>query len=331
MPLSAAQICSIAQTRAKVPGFTTDAGLCLNLALQWFALQYDFEINKASFNFNFDPATTAIGNTQAQLASGPFILPADYLRAKRGDIQFYPVAGYPFQLTPIDLEEFDHQWQQAGFQNYPVFWVTDTTRRRDWYTCTANFTQGSATITNISPPLDPLLLQQVSGNGLLGVYGALIFIGSRAQVISISSDGTSCTLDRPQAVIGTGTAAVVHFATNALAYVWPPAGGSYPCFVRYYRKPHDLASPTTNNRVPWFEFQDVLIDAVTGRLMHESDDERAMLFLGEGQPNSVPTQMRKILQMKDDYNNRSRRVNFDRRRFGPGWSNLPKSKATFGF
>ena len=45
----------------------------------------------------------------------------------------------------------------------------------------------------------------------------------------------------------------------------------------------------------------------------------------------LATQMRRILQMKDDYNNRARRVHFDGRRFGPGWSTLPKSKATFGF
>jgi|SRR5215469_2024875 len=324
MPLTAAQICSIAANRAKVPGFTADQSACLNLALQWFAQRYDFEVLKAPFNFNFTGATAPIGNLQATLASGPFTLPADYLRAKRGDIQFYPVAGYPFQLTPIDLNEFDHQWQQAGFQNYPIFWATDTSLRRDLHTTTASLTRGSGVMTN------------VVGNSFFvgcGIYSDFIKQGTVAQVTSFTATSTGYTVNisHGEDVLTTGDNLGITFATNPVAYVWPPAGGAYPCFVRYYRKPSDYLNPTTSEAVPWFEWQDTLVDAVTGRLMHESDDSRALQFLGEGQPNSVPTQMRSLLQMKDDMANRARRVSLDRRRFGAGWSNLPKSKATFGF
>jgi len=323
MPLNAAQICQLAGNRAKVPGFAADQGACLNLALQWFAQRYDFEVNKAPFNFNFTGATAPIGNLQAQLASGPFTLPADYLRAKRGDIQFYPVAGYPFQLTPIDLNEFDHQWQQAGFQNYPVFWATDTSLRRDVLTTTGSTTAGSGVIVN--------MLTTAGLTAGMGVYGDAIKLGSVAQIVAGSITATGVTLSVPGDVLSTGPGASLTFAVNPIAYVWPPAGGAYPCFVRYYRIPPDIANPASSTAIPWFAFQDTLVDAVTGRLMHESDDARAMQFLGEGAPNSVPTQMRSLLQMKDDYNNRARTVSLDRRRFGPGWSNLPKSKATFGF
>lgn len=321
MALTAAQICRIAGIRAKVPGFTDDQAACLNLSLRWFSQQYDFEINKAPFNFQFIAGTTPIGNLQAQLASGPFWLPADYLRTKRGDIQFYPVPGYPFQLTPIDLEEFDHQWQQAGFQNYPVFFVTDTSLRRDVLTTTATTVAGNGVIAAI-----PSTAGLTVG---MGLYGDPIRISSVAKITAVAPN--QVTIDTPADVILSGTNVSITFGTQPIAYVWPPAGGAYPCFLRYYRKPPDIANAAYSAQIPWFEFQDALLDAVTGRLMHESDDSRALQFLGEGEPNSVPTQMRKILQMADDRNNRARRVNLDRRRFGPSHSTLPKSKATFGF
>ncbi len=127
MPLSAAQICELARQVTNARGFTVQSGELLNSILADLCQKYDLDLAKKTLNFNLTPAAAPIGNLNAQLASGPFILPADYLRTKIGDVMFFPngLGNFPLRLTPIDLGEFDGLVQQAGFQNFPVFWVTD--------------------------------------------------------------------------------------------------------------------------------------------------------------------------------------------------------------
>jgi hypothetical protein len=125
--LQAQQICTLARQVAKGPGFTLQSGELLNSILADLCQKYDLDLAKKTLNFNLTPAAAHIGNLNAQLASGPFILPADYLRTKIGDVLYFPngLGNFPLRLTPIDLGEFDGLVQQAGFQNFPVFWVTD--------------------------------------------------------------------------------------------------------------------------------------------------------------------------------------------------------------
>lgn len=127
MALQAQQIVILANQVAKVPGYTSQAGQLLNAILSELCQDYDLDVAKGTFNFTLTPASVKIGNLNAQLASGPFILPADYLRAKIGDVLFFPLGygNFPQKLIPIDLEEFDVLVQQAGFQNFPVYWATD--------------------------------------------------------------------------------------------------------------------------------------------------------------------------------------------------------------
>lgn len=59
------------------------------------------------------------------VGSGPYSLPSDYLRAQR-DAGHYMVNGVPYQLTNVDLAEFDMMVQQGGISNYPQYFATDT-------------------------------------------------------------------------------------------------------------------------------------------------------------------------------------------------------------
>lgn len=135
MALTSAQIVSLALQTSKTggtvngvnTGYTVQAGQFLNAILSELCQEHDFDVAKGTFNFTLAPAAAKIGNLNAQLASGPFTLPADYLRAKIGDVIMFPLGlgNFPIKLIPIDLEEFDSLVQTAGFENFPVYWVTD--------------------------------------------------------------------------------------------------------------------------------------------------------------------------------------------------------------
>lgn len=124
MPLSSAQIVTLSTQVAKCPNYTSQAGQLLNSILSDLAQTYDFALARGTFNFNFTPAVAPIGNLNAQVASGPFTLPTDYLRAKKGDVMWF-LQQVPYPMIPIDIEEFDTMVQQAGLQSYPYLWATD--------------------------------------------------------------------------------------------------------------------------------------------------------------------------------------------------------------
>lgn len=250
MPLSAQQICDLARQRAKCRGFETQSGEYLNVILAELCQNYDFTASQGSFNFNLTPASVPIGNLNAQLASGPFQLPADYLRAKEGDIYYYPIGlgNYPLPLIPIDINEFDGLVQTAGFANFPVYFVTDMSQNPH------------------------------------------------------------------------------------VAYVWPPASGAYPAFLRYYRQMPDIVTPETSAVEPWFPNQQYLIEELAGRLMQLTDDARAEATLGDINGNTGSRAiLRRYLKMQGDKTDRSQSVKLDRRRFGKQYSALPRSKYLGGW
>lgn len=118
MPLTSAQIISLATQAARVPGFTSQAGQILNKTLSDLCQTYDFDVAKKTFQFNFN-ASQINSNGQAYQD-----LPADYLRGIRNE-SFYIIDGVPYPMIPVDLEEFDMLVQQAGNANFPVFYATD--------------------------------------------------------------------------------------------------------------------------------------------------------------------------------------------------------------
>jgi hypothetical protein len=321
MALTSSQICAIARNRSKAVNYTTQSGLYLNLALQEICLTGDYEIAKGAFNSTFAVGTTPIGNLNVQLASGPFTLPPDYLRAKRGDIIYYPTPAFPLFLIPIDLEEFDIQVQQAGFQNFPVFWATDTSRRADVVTTSGTTISGNGVISNVGNLLGITVGQ--------GVYGDAIAPSTVTLVTAVNSGAGTVTVSPAANVIATyadPARSSLTFAVCPSAYVWPPVGGAYPYFLRYFRKMSDIWKPESSQQIPWFEYQDFLMNEVTGRLMFDVGDDRWKELVD----GHLPERLRKFLQMVDDNANRPRRVHLDRRRFGKQWASLPASK-TLGY
>src|SRR5258708_12155262 len=114
MPLSAAQICARAAQIARVPGFLTQAGDSLNIVLQELCQDYDFALARKTYQFNFN---TGQLNSLGQAYQD---FPADFLRAIRNEC-FYFISGVPYPMIPLDLSEFDMLVQQAGVQNFPIF------------------------------------------------------------------------------------------------------------------------------------------------------------------------------------------------------------------
>jgi|HubBroStandDraft_3_1064219.scaffolds.fasta_scaffold64617_2 hypothetical protein len=119
MPLTAAQICTLAQQDARCPGFSTQAGQLLNMILSDLCQTYDFDLARQSYAFTFQPSQI---NSQGQAYQN---LPANYLRGiKNGS--YYIISGVPYPMIPCDLvEEYNMLVEQAGLANFPVFWASD--------------------------------------------------------------------------------------------------------------------------------------------------------------------------------------------------------------
>lgn len=111
---TAAQIVNLACQIAKAPGFTSQAGALLNVILSDLCQTYDFDVIRKTYDFDFDTNN----------GSGPYDLPADYLRTRYNEI-FYTILGVKYVMIQVDLFEFDAMVQQAGLQSYPTFYATD--------------------------------------------------------------------------------------------------------------------------------------------------------------------------------------------------------------
>lgn len=119
MPLTAAQICTRACSIARVPGFNSQAGDSLNIILNELCQDYDFDLCKATFSFNFNPSNL---NSLSQCFQN---LPAGYLRNIRNEC-FYVISGVPYPMIPLDQAEGDMLIQQST-QSFPIFFWTDMT------------------------------------------------------------------------------------------------------------------------------------------------------------------------------------------------------------
>lgn len=382
MALTAEQICTLARQVSKVRGFTSQSGQLLNSILSDLCQTYDLDLAKKVYNFTFSGATTAIGNLNAQLASGPFKLPVDYLRAKIGDVLFFPngLGNFPLKLTPIDIAEFDALVQQAGFQNYPVFWATDVSQAAPVLTTTGN-THTSTTLNGLGsvngvaagngvagPGISPGTTVSAVNTGLvtsgsttlgspiitgigslLGVLpgddmsatpfpaGTVVLTLDSASQITVSQNATVSVgapltfiyqvpyVTLSQAALSSVTGGSFFFGVPPAAYVWPPAGGSYPCMVRYYSQMPDITTPETSTQIPWFPNAEYLRKKLAAGLMELAGDDRHIAMDQEAR-----LVLDGYLKLKDDNTNRSQRVTLDQRRFGTAWNSLPKSKK-FGY
>ena len=118
MPLTSAQILSLARQDARCPGFTVQSGQILNMVLSDLCQTHDFDLAKNTYQFNFQPAQINLNGQAYQN------LPANYLRGIRNE-SFYLIDGVPYPMIPVDQEEGDMFVQQAGLSNFPVFYWTD--------------------------------------------------------------------------------------------------------------------------------------------------------------------------------------------------------------
>jgi hypothetical protein len=124
MPLQAQQIVSLACQIAKCPGYTSQAGQFLNNVLQSLAQNYDFDVIRKSYTFNFN--TSATGNGYVA-GCGPNLMPTDFLRAhKKG--AFYFISGVPYTMIGYEQDEFDQFVQQAGNAAYPYAFYIDVSK-----------------------------------------------------------------------------------------------------------------------------------------------------------------------------------------------------------
>jgi hypothetical protein len=114
MPLTAAQICTRAAQIARVPGFLQQAGDSLNVVLQELCQDYDFQLTRKTYQFNFN---TSQINSLGQAYQD---FPADFLRAIRNECWYF-ISGVPYPMIPLDLSEFDMLVQQSGVSNFPIF------------------------------------------------------------------------------------------------------------------------------------------------------------------------------------------------------------------
>jgi hypothetical protein len=129
MALTAAQIVTLACQAAHVPGWTSQAGNLLNYILSDLCQTYDFDttrkVGAITLTASAPPVFYGPASWQG-MGVGPIALPADYLRACDEKSVFYTVNAVPYHLVPIDLTEFDELVQQAGINNFPTCYATDT-------------------------------------------------------------------------------------------------------------------------------------------------------------------------------------------------------------
>lgn len=147
--LTAAEICTLAREIAKAPGYQVYSGQQLNIVLEDLAQNYDFDVIKGTYNFNF--------NSGGYTGSGPYPLPADWYRGIDEDI-FYLIDGVPYPMVNITLTEYDNLVQQSGLQSYPSAYATDMSQTPPvmyvWppasgaFPVTARYFKASPTITD---------------------------------------------------------------------------------------------------------------------------------------------------------------------------------------
>jgi hypothetical protein len=114
MPLSSAQLVTLACQKAKVPGMVSQGGQLLNMILGDLAQTYDMGLASTFIQFNMNVPG----------GSGPIVMPADFLRVMPRGF-FFVYNGVPYMLISIDLDEFDALVQQGGIQNFPEFYAMD--------------------------------------------------------------------------------------------------------------------------------------------------------------------------------------------------------------
>lgn len=127
MALSLQQLIQLSCDEAKGPAYTTQAGQYLNMILGELAQDYEIVGNEGwlSGAFTISPLTPDVHSANVVSGSGPYALPADFLRMDNNDF-FWQLGGINYFPTALDKAEFDNLVQQPGFSSYPTAFAIDT-------------------------------------------------------------------------------------------------------------------------------------------------------------------------------------------------------------
>ena len=138
MALTCQQIITLACQVAKGPGFVNQAQQFFNVILGELCEDYDLDVTRNTFYFNFSGVVptnsswssgwgSGFGDSASGsniTGSGPYPLAADWLRADKDDV-FYVISGVRYVMVPVSLAEFDAQVQTAGLNAYPGIYAVD--------------------------------------------------------------------------------------------------------------------------------------------------------------------------------------------------------------
>jgi hypothetical protein len=108
--LTSQQIVQRACAIAKCPGFLSQGGIYLNMALEDLWLHRDLKINRVT-----ESIPVQANNF------GPFTLPLNYLRTY--DL-FFQQNNLPYFLNPISTEQYDQEFKDPSIANYPYEFMT---------------------------------------------------------------------------------------------------------------------------------------------------------------------------------------------------------------
>ncbi len=102
--MTSAEIVALALQIAKVPGYTTQGGQALNMALMDLAIDNNLDIIRRTSTITVNAGTAS------------YSLPANFLRMREA---FYEVEGVPFYLTDISMPEYDQLYKGPSQTSYP--------------------------------------------------------------------------------------------------------------------------------------------------------------------------------------------------------------------
>jgi hypothetical protein len=330
MALTCDQIIAIALEASHGEGKYIKARQLLNSILSDLCQEYDIAAARGQYVFTFHPGLTAappLPQTPAStLGSGPYYMPADYLRlsgssgstgAQRSFTWW--LNGVAYSVIPYDLAEFDIQVQQSGLSAYVWMSATDMSSPLDdriLLSTSGSVTSGSTSVTSLYS-----VSRLAAG---LGVAGQGIVPGTT--VVSVDPVNMSCVLS--QAANATAAPASLLFGYPPTMWIYPPPISAQQAMIRYQKRMPDIVD---FSRYPWFTSEKYLIRKLTGALCMLNDDTRAgVMYGGPEIPGSPDNELTSWLAAKDDDANRPKTVGLDRRRFGSNWNRLPNTK-TVGF
>lgn len=321
MTLPCNQIIALAAEAAHSPGKLLQGQDLLNSILSDLCQTYDIAAARGQFIFNFVPSLTAplpLPQTPAsQFGSGPYFMPADYLRlsgssgsvgAQRSFLWW--LNGVPYPVIPSDLAEFDLQVQQGGLQSYVWLGATDMSTPVDdriLLTTTGTLALNSATITGLAS------IDRLMGGNALGISGQGIVPGSTIETVTPPG-----TITISNAAILTLTGASLLMGYPPTIWIYPPPSSAQLAQIRYQRRMPPIAD---FSRYPWFDYDGYLLKELQARYEDLNDDTRAAQHHAE-----ALSMLTRWLGSKDDDQSHPKTVQLDRRRFGTQWRNLQTTK-----